>query len=793
MPWVPGGQERCLETLGWGSGVIEPARTAEGRLVGRPAGRQRAVPGGSHHGTLVLASKLCLPARRPQAVVRQALLDRLSEDLPARLVVVSAPAGWGKTSLLSDWRLADQKARTAWVSVDPGDNDPVRFWAHVIASLAGDSDEFGAVAVQVLRAPGTSLTDVVLPMLVNELAGLPAPVTLVLDDYHLISSRDVLHSVAFLVEHLPPPVRLVVATRADPELPLPRLRARGEMLEFRADDLRFTEREAAALLNGTLGLALGAADIAALQQRTEGWAAGLCLAGLSLRGRADPSAFIRAFAGDDRQIVDYLLAEVLDGLPAQVRAFLLRTSVLDRLSGPLCDAVTGGDGAQRLLEEMEHSSLFLVRLDTRRRWYRYHHLFAELLRHELDRAEPGVATLLHRRACAWHQANGNVAEAIGHAIAAGDLTDARELIVCHWNVCFNEGLLETVESWLNQLPSEIVVHDARLCLVRAWLARHLGRLDEVEPWVETAEAGAAQGPLREGVASIESAACMLRAGYRQMIGDLASAEPPSRRAVALEGPGTPRWRAAALATLGATLCWQGRDSEAVEILRQVATALGPLPNNLAGVWAMGCLASIHARAGDLQAAQRYARKATYVAAEHALSEYWITATAVITMADLLDRQGQTAEAGAAALRGLELARRGRAQLETACALLCLARIRFHAGDTSDARARLRDARQIIAACADPGILTEEMASTARELGTRAGSASLPQRGFAEPLSQREQEVLWWLNSQLSLREIASELFVSYQTVKTHTRHIYRKLGISTREEAVSRTRDGATG
>jgi len=376
----------------------------------------------------VLASKLRPSAGRPGAVVLQPLLSRLSEDLSTRLVLISTPAGWGKTCLLRDWRLADTASRTAWVSVDPGDNDPVRFWAHVIASVAGASQGFGAAVLPVLTAPGAISTDAVLPMLVNELEVLPAPVTLVLDDYHLISSRDILGSVAFLVEHLPPAFRLALAARADPGLPLARLRARGEMLEIRADDLRFTEAETAALLNGTLGLALGPADIHALQQRTEGWAAGLYLAGLSLRGRPEPSAFIQAFAGDDRQIVDYLLAEVLDGLPAEIRSFLLRTSVLDRLSGPLCDAVVGGDGAQRILEEMERANLFLVRLDTKRRWYRYHHLFADLLRYELDRAEPGLAALLHRRASAWHQAAGNIAEAIGHAISAGDLSDARELI-----------------------------------------------------------------------------------------------------------------------------------------------------------------------------------------------------------------------------------------------------------------------------------------------------------------------------------------------------------------------------
>ena len=756
---------------------------------GEPAG-----PGGLHHGMLVLASKLRPPPGRPGAVARRALLSRLSEDHPwVRLVVISAPAGWGKTCLLRDWRLADTGSGTAWMSVDAGDNDPVRFWAHVIAGVAHVSAGFGAAALPVLTAPGAVGLDTVLSMLVNELAALPVPLTLVFDDYHLVSSQEVLHSVAFLVAHLPPGVRIALAARADPELPLARLRARGELLEIRADDLRFTEDETAALLNGTMGLALAPADIRALQHRTEGWAAGLHLAGLSLRGRPHPSAFIRAFAGDDRQIVDYLLAEVLDGLPAEIRAFLLRTSVLDRLSGPLCDAVTGGKGAQRILEEMERSNLFLVRLDTRRRWYRYHHLFGDLLRHELDRAEPGLAAVLDRRAWAWHQAHGNLAEAIGHAISAGDLDEARELIVSGWHACFNEGLVETVESWLDRLPPQIVADDARLCLVRAWLARNLGRLDEVEPWVEIAEAGVPRGPMREGIASIESAACMLRAGYRQMMGDLAGAEPPSRRAAALEGSGTPRWRAGSLATLGANLCWQGRDHEAVAILEQVVEVGRPLPNNLAAVWALGCLGALRARADDLEAAERYARQATELADRHGLAEYWIAATALITLADVLDRRGRTTEAEAAAVRGLELARRGRARLETACALLCLARIRSHDGNSDDARAQLRAARQIIASCADPGVLTELLARTERVLSLHSGAGSVARGGPAEPLSAREQEILRWLSSQLSLREIASQLFLSYDTVKSHARHIYRKLGVSSREQAVSQGRDGYTG
>ena len=347
-----------------------------------------------------------------------------------------------------------------------------------------------------------------------------------------------------------------------------------------------------------------------------------------------------------------------------------------------------------------------------------------------------------------------------------------------------------MESWLDRLPPEIVADDARLCLVRAWLARNLGRLDEVEPWVEIAEAGLPRGPMREGIASVESAACMLRAGHRQMIGDLAGAEPPSRRAAALEESGTPRWRAGSLATLGANLCWQGRDHEAAAVLEQVVEVGRPLANNLAAVWALGCLGALRARADDLEAAERYARQASDLAGRYGLAEYWIAATALVTLADVLDHRGRTTEAEAAAVSGLELAQRGRARLETAGALLCLARIGSRHGTSDDAPARVRAARQIIASCADPGVLTEVLARTERVLALRTGAASVARGRPAEPLSVREQEILRWLSSQLSLREIAGQLFLSHDTVKSHARHIYRKLGVSSREQAVRQGRDG---
>ena len=617
---------------------------------------------------------------------------------------------------------------------------------------------------------------------------MPVRVDLVIDDYHLLSAEEVLQSVAALVEHLPPTLRLILATRTDPALHLARLRVRGELVEIRANDLRFTEPETRALLNESLELGLAPEDIARLHRRTEGWAAGLYLAGLSLRSRHDRARFIDAFAGDDRHVVDYLVSEVLEDLPAETRSFLVQTSVLERLCGPLCDVVLECDGSARTLEEIERSNLFLVPLDSRRNWYRYHHLFAELLRYQLQRTDPTLVPVLHRRAASWHRTEGDISEAIDHLISADDVVEARELIASHWNRYFNEGLWATVESWLDRLPNEMVLQDARLCLTKAWLARHLGRLDDVEPWVDAAERASPQGPLRDEVTSIESATSLIRAGYRHMIGDLGEATSAARRAAELESTGTPRWRAVSLATLGANLSWRGQHDESVAILTEVVPTVRPPANNLAALWALGCLAAISAREDDVTTAERHIERATAIAGAHGLAESWVGATATLTSARLLESQDRLAEAEAAARRSLELARRGRARLEIAAAQLSLARLRAAQGDGSAAGEWLAQARQTVAACGDPGIVAEDVAHVERRVhlgGERSTSA--PRRS---DLSPKERDVLELLTSKLSLQEIAGELFVSYNTVKTQTQSIYRKLHVSNRAEAVARSREG---
>ncbi len=405
----------------------------------------------------LLESKYCIPSRRPKAVARPRLAERLSAASQSALTVLSAPAGFGKTTVLTEW-LATVPADApsiAWLSLDHRDNDPALFWTYVVTAMQTAIDGAGAGALQLLASSSPS-TEAALAALLNELNGLSKALLLVLDDYHLIEAAEVHDGMTFLLEHQPPQLRLVLATRADPPLPLARMRARGQLWEVRAADLRFTVEESAAYLNGAMGLGLSAGDVAALDGRAEGWIAALQLAALSMQGRDDVSAFIAGFAGDDRYIVDHLVEEVLARQPADVGDFLLKTSVLERLTGPLCDAVTGRDGGKGTLVALERANLFLVPLDDRRQWYRYHHLFADVLQaHLLEEHSVEVAGL-HRRASAWFEANGDTSQAISHALAGGDSGRAAELMERAMPVMRRERREAELARWVGSLPDEVV-------------------------------------------------------------------------------------------------------------------------------------------------------------------------------------------------------------------------------------------------------------------------------------------------------------------------------------------------
>jgi len=391
----------------------------------------------------LLATKLNVPGSRPGLVPRPRLSERLDEGLRRGPVLVCAPAGYGKTVLLAEWAQRGQ-VPAAWLSLDSGDNDPARFWRHAVAALDRVRPGIGGRAGPLLGPPAPPSFEPLLMALINELAAGPGggEVLLVLDDYHAIGAQPVHASVGFMLEHRPPGLHLALASRSDPPLALARLRARGQLTELRATDLRFTAGEAAGLLQQTGAgpdLALPKEAVAALVARTEGWAAGLQLAALSLREQEDVATFVAAFTGSHRYVLDYLAEEVLERQGGQVRAFLLETSVLDRLSGELCDAVTGRPGSQALLKHVERAGLFLVPLDEVRGWWRYHHLFADLLRARLRAEQPGQVARLHRDAAGWYEEHGLADEAIRHAVAAGEVTWAARLIERHFDAARGGG------------------------------------------------------------------------------------------------------------------------------------------------------------------------------------------------------------------------------------------------------------------------------------------------------------------------------------------------------------------
>ena len=443
----------------------------------------------------VLETKLYVPQPREGRVARPRLSERLDRGAGLKLVLVSAPAGFGKTTLLTEW-LAGREATggrgsAAWLSLDAGDNDPAHFWTYVIAGLRALVPSMGSTALDLLQTPESLPVHAVLTTLINDLAAVNDDVVLVLDDYHVIESREVHDAMAFLLDHLPAQLHLVIASRADPPLPLARLRARGELVEVRAADLRFTAEEAASYLNDAMGLQLTPTEVATLEGRTEGWIAALQLAALSMEGRDDAADFIAGFAGDDRYVVDYLVEEVVQRQPEEVEDFLLRTSVLSRLSGPLCDAVVGGSGGRSMLQRLDRGNLFLVPLDEQRRWYRYHHLFADVLQARLLDEEPGLVPDLHGRASRWYADNGEPAEAIRHAMAAGDVQRAADLVELNLAAVRRDRQDPLLRRWLEALPDDVIRMRPVLCvayagsrLATAEIGGVDARLQDAERWVE---------------------------------------------------------------------------------------------------------------------------------------------------------------------------------------------------------------------------------------------------------------------------------------------------------------------
>lgn len=558
----------------------------------------------------LLETKFHIPRRRRGLVSRSRLGERLSRGSASKLLLVSAPAGFGKTTLLAEWLAAGptrtddgltEERAVAWLSLDPGDNDPASFWTYLVAALRTATPEVGTSELALLQGTQPPPIHSLLTTLLNDLGTLSNDVVLVLDDYHLVEAREVQDDMAFLLDHAPPQLHLVIASRSDPAMPLARLRARGELVDIRAVDLRFTPDEAATYLNGVMGLTLTAGDVAALEGRTEGWIAALQLAALSLQGRDDAAGFIAGFAGDDRYIVDYLAEEVLQRQPEQVQAFLLQTSILGRLNGPSCDAVTGQGGGKSMLEALDRGNLFLVPLDDRRQWYRYHHLFADVLRARLSEEQPDLIRELHQRASDWYEQNAERAAAIRHALAAEDLQRAADLMERAMPAMSRERQEARMLGWLETLPDEVV--RARPVLSNAYAGALLstGEVEGVESHLRDAErwldgtADMSEGPEHpptemivvgeEGFRRLPAGIAVHRAGLALLLDDRSTTVIWAQRALDLLQDDDHLGRGAASALIGLA-SWASGDLEAAEAGYAECTARLTRAGHVADV--LGC-------------------------------------------------------------------------------------------------------------------------------------------------------------------------------------------------------------
>jgi LuxR family transcriptional regulator, maltose regulon positive regulatory protein len=739
-----------------------------------------APSGGRRSGRpVLLATKLTPPAMRDQVVPRGRLLERLGGGSGFRLSLVACPAGFGKTTLLAAWREVEAARKpVVWLTVDEGDRDPVVLWSYVIEALRRVCPGVGQ-SVPAEMTGAVPVADVVLPRLVNELAD-HEEITLILDDFHRLAGGDAVQSVAWFIDHSPSTLQLVLSTRTEPALPVAALRAHGELLELRADDLRFTPEEADAFLNGRLALGLAPGDVDVLVERTEGWPAGLSLAALSLRGTADGHGFVSRFGASNRHVVDFLVPEVLEAHDPPMQALMLRSSILGRLSGRLCDAVMEQEGSAAMLDALSRTNLFLVLLDGEGVWYRFHHLFAQLLRVELERREPGLAPALHRRAHCWHRDHGTTEEAIHHAFEAGAYAEAAELIEASWASYVNSSRYASVLAWLERFPAEMLSGNVRLLLAEAWVLSFAMRWEEAARAIAAVErlGGLGEGPLPDGFSSAEASLTMLRAVFPR--GDVGGQLKNARRAAELEGPGSPL-RPPACWAMGNALYFRGEFGEADRWFAECAALAPPSEQWLAGASSLAYRSLIAGERGDLGEQRLLAEQATELVRERG-TEMGNGMVPVALGASLAAR-GRPQEAQPLIERAIGFLQRFKGEpTQVAAALLLHASVLRTLGERERSQAAIAEARSVLASCPDPGTLTGRLAA----LGSRPQA---PSGSGDQELTSRELRVLKLLASDLSERDIGRELFVSHSTVHSHAKSIYRKLGVSSRAGALERARD----
>jgi len=743
----------------------------------------------------LIAVKQTIPPIRAGSLPRQRLHARLLARPAPRLTVVVAPAGWGKTTLLSQWAHDPaEDRRIVWVSLDETDDDPTRFWTYALTALLHSVDGLTDAPLDGLSTPGLDPVDLAIPTLLNELAVLQTENVLILDDYHLLEHPGIHESVEFFVGYLPPSLRVVIAGRSDPPLPLARLRARGQLTELRATDLGFSWAETSALLNAVCDAPIDDATATTLWERTEGWAAALHLAALTVRGTATPATIVPWIQGTERHILDYLTTEIVDRLRTDQRDLLLRTSVLERLNGSLCDYVLGRDGSAAVLRELDRADLLVVPLDPAGEWYRCHRLFRDVLQHEFRLIDTAEETTVLHRAAEWYQSRGHLHEAVELRMAAGDVVGAAELLRATVPYFLEQGAIAEHLQLGQRLPAT-VLGDPGLCLSLAWAAGLSGQFSRMTPWLDAAESQITQdSPPLEAWHSLRGAMATLRAvevGIARADNEAALAW--ATQGVELESdPAVPGY-VMARTVMGAMLSFGGRYQDAVPFLQDAWTVA-----RMCRLPALLCLqaASILAMAlSESGAIERLRRLIVDVAPDvDAAEELWGSATApgiarLRTFEGRLAlRDGDLVMARAVLRHAVELARTFGEAPGLVAALTSLAEVELADHDRAAAHTALLEAREVVDNELVLPLFVQRLEVVEQRAGRRAVQQARRSGLLVEELTDREKSVLRALATDATQREIGAKLYLSINTVKGYTKVLYRKLGVASRADAVRQAR-----
>jgi LuxR family transcriptional regulator, maltose regulon positive regulatory protein len=726
----------------------------------------------------ILEAKLRPPPARSEWVARTRLLKELERATQRAVTLIAAPAGYGKTTVVSQWLASASRPDTvAWVSLDSSDNDPVRLWTHIATALDRAGCDIARDIAGFIAAGAHDMKTAVLPRIVDAIAALPGDITVLIDDFDIIRAAECNEQIDFLVKHFPATAHLVLLTRADPILRLGRLRAAGQLAEIRAEDLAFNLQEASSLLVAD-GVQLSSNAVAELMDRTEGWPAGLYLATLSLAGRPDPSEFVHHFSGNNRFIGDYLTEEVLSRQTEEVRNFILDMSIVDRFSAPLCDYMTGTRRSASVLRNLQHTNLFLVPLDAEEHWFRFHHLFGAVARSTLETELPDRAVILHGRAADWLGENGYVDAAVEHALAAGKSDYAASLVQASWLRYFDAGLGTTVRGWLRAFESSAADQNTAAVVTAAWMAALSGEQEEMRRRLAQLSIVSDNAPLPDGTKSVESAVALIRGlfGFDGPDDMLASA----RRAAELETDGNTQSYAVANAALG----------HASYVAGDLDTAAGALPKAayndaapaLIRILALASLALTQDELGHHDRSRRSADASMELVETRSLHALPQISMAFTALGQSQAASGNLEEAMATLEHGLSLRRKvpGLSPWPTIHHLLVMGRVATMASDLPLARRLLDEVSPLMRQYRKGmGPMIARLAAAQKALRENQTTGS-----NTEALTAREVEVLRRLTGSLSLGEIASELYLSPNTVKTHTTALYRKLGARSRSEAV---------